>query len=150
MQIGGNMRKVGFIVALFSLVLCTSPASADIKPTPSPASTLSPTLEYEEAIQQFKIEMREYQQARILREKQLRVILNDFNRALKRASEDARIAGKSAASRATFAAARAAAATARDEAVLLLGPEPIAPTPPPKPNKGAKVFSPSQKPGKKN
>ena len=150
MQIGGTMRKVGFILALFSLAFCTSPAFADMKPTPSPASTLAPALQYEEAMQQFKIEMKEYQQARNFREQQLRVILNDFNRALRKASDDARVAGKSAASRASFAAARAAAATARDEAVLLLGPEPIAPTPPPKPNKGAKIFSPSQKPGKKN
>ena len=150
MQIGGTIRKIGFIVTLFSLVLCTSPAFADMKPTPTPASTLSPALEYEEAMQQFKIEMKEYQQARNFREQQLRAILNDFNRALKRASDDARIAGKGAASRASLAAARATAAIARDEAVLLLGPEPIAPTPPPKPNKGAKVFSPSQKPGKKN
>ena len=100
--------------------------------------------------EQFKIEMREYQEARALREQELRVILIEFNKALRRASEDARIAGKSAGSKATLASARAAAATARDEAVALLGPEPIAPIPPMKPMKGAKVSKEMQKPGKKN
>jgi len=144
------MRKVGFILTLFSLALCTSPASADMKPTPSPGSTLAPALQYEEAMQQFKIEMKEFQDARALREQQLRIILRDFNRALRKASEDALLAGKSAGSKAALAAARAAAASARDEAVALLGPEPVAPTPPTKPMKMSKSFGPSQKPGKKN
>jgi hypothetical protein len=94
--------------------------------------------------------MREYLEARALREQELRLILNEFNKALRKASEDARIAGKSAGSKAALASARAAAATARDEAVELLGPEPVAPTPPMKPSKGAKVTKEMPKPGKKN
>jgi hypothetical protein len=101
-------------------------------------------------MQQFKIDMKEYQDARVVREQQLRIILRDFNRALRKASEDALLAGKSAGSKAALAAARAAAASARDEAVALLGPEPVAPTPPAKPMKMSKSFGPSQKPGKKN
>ena len=144
------MRKVVLLVALLSLSLHALPATADVKPTPAPTSTLSPMTQYQLEFEQFKIEMREYQEARALREQELRVILIEFNKALRRASEDARIAGKSAGSKATLASARAAAATARDEAVALLGPEPIAPIPPMKPLKGAKVSKEMQKPGKKN
>ena len=144
------MRKVALLVALLSLSLHALPATADVKPTPAPTSTLSPMAQYQLDFELFKIEMREYQEARALREQELRVILIEFNKALRRASEDARIAGKSAGSKATLASARAAAATARDEAVALLGPEPIAPIPPIKPMKGAKVSKEMQKPGKKN
>ena len=144
------MRKVALLVALLSLSLHALPASADVKPTPAPTSTLSPMAQYQMDFELFKIEMREFQEARALREQELRVILIEFNKALRRASEDARIAGKSAGSKATLASARAAAATARDEAVALLGPEPIAPIPPMKPMKGAKVSKEMQKPGKKN
>jgi hypothetical protein len=94
--------------------------------------------------------MKAYQKSRALREQQLRSILIDFSRALKKAADDARFAGKSAASKAALASARAAAATARDEAVALLGPEPKPPVPPMKPMKSAKGFAPSQKPEKKN
>ena len=144
------MRKVGLLVALLSLSLVTVPASADVKPTPSPTLTLSPMAQYQVDFELFKIEMREYLEARALREQELRLILIEFNKALRKASEDARIAGKSAGSKAALASARAAAATARDEAVELLGPEPVAPTPPMKPSKGAKVTKEMQKPGKKN
>ena len=144
------MRKVALLVALLSLSLHALPATADVKPTPAPTSTLSPMAQYQLDFELFKIEMREYQEARALREQELRVILIEFNKALRRASEDARIAGKSAGSKATLASARAAAATARDEAVALLGPEPIAPIPPIKPMKGAKASKEMQKPGKKN
>ena len=144
------MRKVSLLVALLSLSLVTVPASADTKPTPAPTSTFSPMVQYQLDLEQFKIDMKLYQEARVLREQQLRVILNDFNRALRKATDDARFAGKSAGSKAALASARAAAATARDEAVALLGPEPVAPTPPMKPMKSAKSFAPSQKPEKKN
>ena len=144
------MRKVALLVALLSLSLHALPATADVKPTPAPTSTLSPMAQYQMDFELFKIEMREYQEARALREQELRVILIEFNKALRRASEDARIAGKSAGSKAPLASARAAAATARDEAVALLGPEPIAPTPPMKPMKGTKASKETQKPRKKN
>jgi hypothetical protein len=144
------MRKVGLLVVLLSLSLITVPASADVKPAPTPTSTLSPMAQYQLDLEQFKIDMKEYQEARVLREQQLRSILIDFNRALKKASDDARVAGKSAGSKAALSSARAAAATARDEAVELLGPEPVAPTPPIKPMKGPKSSIQMQKPGKKN
>ena len=148
-----NKRTISsFVIAIVITSICASasPARADLKPTPTPISSLSPVAQYEAALQQYKVEMKMYLEARSLREQQLREILNDFNRALRKATEDARIAGKSAGSKATLASARAAAATARDEAVALLGPEPVAPTPPIKPMRDAKVSAPGQKPGKKN
>jgi len=137
-------------IAITSFGISVSPAHADVKPTPSPISTLSPTAQYVEALQQYKIDMRLYLEAKSLREQQLRLILNEFNRALKRASDESRSAGRGAGSKAAFAAARSEAATARDEAVALLGPEPEPPIAPIKPTKGAKSFTPSQKPTKKN
>jgi hypothetical protein len=145
-------RFTAIVIAIIvtSVGISASPARADLKPTPAPTSTLSPAAQYEEALQQYKIDMRAYQEARALREQQLRMILMDFNRALRKAADDARFAGKSAGSKAALASARAAAATARDEAVALLGPEPEPPIAPMKPMKIAKSFAPSQKPGKKN
>jgi len=144
------LQAVLITLTIFTLGISGSPAHADIKPTPSPAPILSPAEQYAEAMQKYKDEMKEYQDARVLRELQLRIILRDFNRALRKATEDALLAGKSAGSKAALAAARAAAATERDEAVALLGPEPVAPTPPAKPMRIAKSFAPSQKPAKKN
>jgi hypothetical protein len=143
-------RAALITLTIFTLGISGSSAHADVKPTPSPAPILSPADQYAEAMQQFKIDMKEYQDARVVREQQLRIILRDFNRALRKAAEDALLAGKSAGSKAALAAARASAANERDEAVALLGPEPVAPTPPVKPMKMAKSFAPSQKPGKKN
>ncbi len=149
-MVARRSQAILMTMAIFSIGISNSSAYADVKPTPSPAPILSPAEQYAEAMQQFKIEMKEFQDARALREQQLRIILRDFNRALRKASEDALLAGKSAGSKAALAAARAAAASARDEAVALLGPEPVAPTPPAKPMKMSKSFGPSQKPGKKN
>jgi hypothetical protein len=141
-------RAALITLTIFTLGISSSSAHADVKPSPAPL--LSPADQYAEAMQQFKIDLKEYQDARVVREQQLRIILRDFNRALRKAAEDALLAGKSAGSKAALAAARAAAANERDEAVALLGPEPVAPTPPVKPMKMAKSFAPSQKPGKKN
>ena len=149
-MVARQLRAIVVALSITSVALSTSVARADVRPTPSPTSTLSPAAQYEEALQQFKIDWKAFQDARALREQQLRMILIDFNRSLRKAAEDARIAGKNAGSKAALAAARATAAAERDEAVALLGPEPVAPTPPAKPLKGAKISSPSQKPGKRN
>ena len=149
-MVARQLRAIVVAISIASIGLSTSTAHADVRPTPSPTSTLSPAAQYDEALQQFKIDWKEFQYVRALREQQLRMILIDFNRSLRKAAEDARIAGKNAGSKAALAAARAAAAAERDEAVALLGPEPVAPTPPAKPLKGAKISSPSQKPGKRN
>ena len=149
-MIASRFTAIVIAITVTSIGISISPARADLKPTPAPTSTLSPAAQYEEAMEQFKIDMKVYQKARALHEQQLRMILMDFNRALRKAADDARFAGKSAGSKAALASARAAAATARDEAVALLGPEPEPPIAPMKPMKVGKAFGPSQKPGKKN
>ena len=145
-----RFKAIVIAITIASTGISASPARADLKPMPAPTSTLSPAAQYEEEMEQFKIDMKVYQKARALHEQQLRMILMDFNRALRKATDDARFAGKSAGSKAALASARAAAATARDEAVALLGPEPEPPIAPMKPMKVGKGFGPSQKPGKKN
>jgi hypothetical protein len=146
------VNRKAAIVAIASIFALSSitVAAADVTPSPTPTSTLSPMQQYVQALEQFKVDMKQYQVARALREKQLRVIFSEFNAALKKASEDARVAGKSAATKATLASARAAAAAARDEAVSLLGPEPIAPTPPAKPAKAPRMADQGKKPEKRN
>lgn len=148
MQIKRKAATVA-IATILSLSSITF-ATAEVSPSPTPSSTLSPAQQYAQALEQFKVDMKEYQIARALREKQLRLILADFNSALRKASEDARMAGKSAATKAALASARAAAAAARDEAVSLLGPEPIAPTPPAKPAKAPRMAEQGKKPEKRN
>jgi len=148
--VASRFTAIVIAITVTSIGISISPARADLKPTPAPTSTLSPAAQYEEAMEQFKIDMKVYQKARALHEQELRMILMDFNRALRKATDDARFAGKSAGSKAALASARAAAATARDEAVALLGPEPEPPIAPMKPMKVGKGFGPSQKPGKKN
>ena len=150
MVITRRFKAIVIAITIASTGISASPARADLKPMPAPTSTLSPAVQYEEEMEQFKIDMKVYQKARALHEQQLRMILMDFNRALRKATDDARFAGKSAGSKAALASARAAAATARDEAVALLGPEPEPPIAPMKPMKVGKGFGPSQKPGKKN
>ena len=149
-MIASRFTTIVIAITVTSIGISISPARADLKPTPAPTSTLSPAAQYEEAMEQFKIDMKVYQKARALHEQELRMILMDFNRALRKATDDARFAGKSAGTKAALASARAAAATARDEAVALLGPEPEPPIAPTKPMKVGKGFGPSQKPGKKN
>ena len=145
-----RFRAIVIALTITSIGISASAAHADVRPTPSPTSTLSPAAQYEEELEQYKSDLKAFQKARALREQQLRMILIDFNKALKKAADDARFAGKSAGSKAALAAARAAAATARDEAVALLGPEPEPPIAPMKPMKIARGFTPSQKPGKRN
>lgn len=75
----------------------------------------------------------------------------EFIKALERAARDAKVAGKGAGSKANLAAARAQAASVRDQAVAALGLPPIPPIPPQKPGKVNKMKSPpSPRPEKKN
>lgn len=139
------------LIAISSLAISvTSSFAAEVTPAP----TLSPIQQYELDLLKFKIEYRIYQDARALREQELRAIAITFAQALRQASEDARSAGRGASSRAVFAAARALAATNRDKAVAELAPLMNPPQPPIKPNgfpgKGNKSKMPSPRADKKN
>ena len=148
------MRKGVLIAASLSLSLFALPASADITPTPTPTptptSTLSPLQQYAIDLEVYREEFKDYKIARGKYDRQLIAISFEFNRALERASRDAKILGKGAASRANLAAARAQAATVRDLAVAALGTPPIPPLPPQKPQILNKFKSQSPQAKKKN
>lgn len=120
----------------------------------TPAPTLSPVQQYEFDLMEYKLEYRIYQDARALREKELRAIAITFNQAIKQAYMDAKSAGRGASSKAAFAAARALAAANRDKAVAELEPLMSPPQPPIKPkgfsHKGNKSKGPSPRADKKN
>lgn len=140
---------------LLSLTLSISalPATA-VESTPSPAATLSPIAQYELDMIEFKNQFKIYQEARALREQELRAIGATFIQALKQASKELKNAGRGASSRANFAAATALAAANRDKAVAELEPLMNPPQPPSKPSgfgmKGNKQKGPSPKAEKKN
>ena len=142
---------------LLSLTLSISalPATAvEITPSPSPSATLSPIQQYELDMIEFKNQFKIYQEARALREQELREIGATFIQALKQASKEFKSAGRGASSRANFAAATALAAANRDKAVAELEPLMNPPQPPAKPSgygmKGNKQRGPSPKAEKKN
>ena len=142
---------------LLSLTLSISalPATAvEITPSPSPSATLSPIQQYELDMIEFKNQFKIYQEARALREQELREIGATFIQALKQASKEFKNAGRGASSRANFAAATALAAANRDKAVAELEPLMNPPQPPAKPSgygmKGNKQRGPSPKAEKKN
>jgi flagellar biosynthesis/type III secretory pathway protein FliH len=127
-------KRPTFLVVFTSIIIFTAGTSASAAENNLPsAPALSPHQLYELALIKYKIELSIYQDAREVREQQLRAIANTFNQALKQAHEEARSAGKNASSKATFAAARAIAAANRDRAVADLEPLMSAPLPPEKP-----------------
>ena len=152
-----NMPRTRHLITpvLLSLTLSISalPATA-VEITPSPAATLSPIQQYELDMIEFKNQFKIYQEARALREQELREIGATFIQALKQASKEFKNAGRGASSRANFAAATALAAANRDKAVAELEPLMNPPQPPAKPSgygmKGNKQRGPSPKAEKKN
>jgi hypothetical protein len=145
-------HRILFIVISSLVVTMTSSPSFAAEVTPAP--TLSPAQQYELDLIKYKIEYRIYQDARDLREKEIRAIAIKFNQALRQANEDARNAGRGASSKAAFAAARALAAANRDKAIAELPPLMTPPQPPIKPkgfvSKGNKSKEPSPRSDRKN
>lgn len=142
------------LLVLISALAFSTPSSSSFATDVTPVPTLSPAQQYELDLIKYKIEYRIYQDARDLREKELRAIAIEFNQALRRAAEDARNAGRGASSKAAFAAARALAAANRDKAVAELPPLMSPPQPPVKPYgfaaKGSKSKGPTPRADKKN
>jgi hypothetical protein len=145
-------HRILFIVISSLVVTMTSSPSFAAEVTPAP--TLSPAQQYELDLIRYKIEYRIYQDARDLREKELRAIAIEFNQALRQANADARNAGRGASSKAVFAAARALAAANRDKAIAELPALMSPPQPPVKPYgfsaKGSKSKGPTPRADKKN
>jgi hypothetical protein len=147
-------RKRRILLIAISSMMISTTSSSSFAAEVTPAPTLSPAQQYELDLIKYKIEYRIYQDARELREKELRAIATTFIRALREAHADYRLAGRGASSKATFAAARAVAAANRDKAVADLVPLMNPPQPPVKPSgylaKGNKSKTPSPKGEKKN
>ncbi|KGA18479.1 hypothetical protein GM50_8495 [freshwater metagenome] len=148
------LSRSRILLVLISALAISTPSTSSFAADVTPIPTLSPAQQYELDLIKYKIEYRIYQDARDLREKELRAIAIEFNQALRRAAEDARNAGRGASSKAAFAAARALAAANRDKAVAELPPLMTPPQPPVKPYgfsaKGSKSKGPSPRVDKKN
>jgi hypothetical protein len=149
-----NKRHTVLIATAALIFLPVSTPVTYAENNQSPALALSPHQLYELELITYKIELRIYQDARNVREQQLRSIANTFNQAIRQAYEDSKMAGRGASSKANFAAARAVAAANRDKAVADLEPLMSPPIPPEKPSghssKGNKSKAPSPKAEKKN
>lgn len=151
------MPRMRHLITPFLLSLTLSipafPANA-VEITPSPAATLSPIQQYELDMIEYRNQFKIYQEARALRDQELRAIGASFIQALKQASKELKNAGRGASSRANFAAATALAAANRDKAVAELEPLMNPPQPPTKPfgygMKGNKPKGPYPKTDKKN
>jgi hypothetical protein len=150
------MRKVVLAAVALSLSLFAVPASAEVTPAPTPTSTLSPSQQYAIEFDAYREDFKNFKIARANYDRQLFAIALEFYKALDRAARDSKTVGKSAASKANLAAARAQAATVRDQAVAALGNPPIPPLPPqkpqnpPKPQAADKFKSQGPRPEKKN
>lgn len=145
------MRRAIAATLVIALSALTAPAYADVTPSPSPTSTLSPAQQYEVDLEKYREDFKNYKTARAEYDRQLNAIAMEFIKALERAARDAKVAGKGAGSKANLAAARAQAASVRDQAVAALGLPPVPPIPPQKPGKVNKLKSPpSPRPEKKN
>ena len=134
-----RLRPAVVTTALFiflSAWATSQPAQADPSPTPSPSSTSDA---YKSTQDLYKIDRQNFIQAMRERDIKMRVINSIFKGAIEKAYTDARIAMTSAVTpeqKNLIAANRrnaiALAITARDAAILALGP---IPTPPAKPEK---------------
>lgn len=149
------LKKYSIIlVTVSSLLLSVTSNSQSLATESTPNPILSPIQQYEIDLIKYKVDYRIFQDARTLREQELRAIAITFIQALRQANEDARNAGRGASSKAAFAAARALAASNRDKAVAELEPLMSPPKPPIKPNgfssKGSKSKGPFPRTEKKN
>lgn len=148
------LSRKRILLVLISSLLISTPSTSSFAADVTPVPTLSPAQQYELDLIKYKIEYRIYQDARELRDRELRAIAVAFAQALRQANEDARNAGRGASSKAAFAAARALAATNRDKAVAELPPLMSPPQPPVKPYgfsaKGNKSKGPTPRADKKN
>jgi hypothetical protein len=145
------MRRAIAATLVIALSALAAPAYADVTPSPSPTSTLSPAQQYEVDLEKYREDFKTYKTARAEYDRQLNAIAMEFIKALERAAREAKVAGKGAGTKANLAAARAQAASVRDQAVAALGLPPVPPTPPQKPGKANKMKSPpSPRPEKKN
>jgi uncharacterized membrane protein len=125
--------------AIFLLAAFSSPASADVTPTPTPTSQ---TDLYKISMEQFKKERELFNIAVRERNQKLKSINQAFDSAIRKARQDSKLAMQSAlkpeqksAINSNLKSVIAAAVIARESAIEALGEPPIQPTEPPRPPK---------------
>jgi uncharacterized membrane protein len=125
--------------AIFLLAAFSSPASADVTPTPTPTSQMDL---YKISMEQFKKERELFNIAVRERNQKLKSINQAFDSAIRKARQDSKLAMQSAlkpeqksAINSNLKSVIAAAVIARESAIEALGEPPIQPTEPPRPPK---------------
>lgn len=125
--------------AIILLAAFSSPASADVTPTPTPTSQIDL---YKISMEQFKKERELFNIAVRERNQKLKSINQAFDSAIRKARQDSKLAMQSAlkpeqksAINSNLKSVIAAAVIARESAIEALGEPPIQPTEPPRPPK---------------
>jgi hypothetical protein len=125
--------------AIILLAAFSSPASADVTPTPTPTSQMDL---YKISMEQFKKERELFNIAVRERNQKLKSINQAFDSAIRKARQDSKLAMQSAlkpeqksAINSNLKSVIAAAVIARESAIEALGEPPIQPTEPPRPPK---------------
>ncbi len=125
--------------AIFLLTVFSSPAYADVSPTPTPTSQMDL---YKLSMEQFKKDRDQFNIAVRERNQKLKSINQAFDSAIRKARQDSKLAMQSAlkpeqksAINSNLKSVIAAAIIARESAIEALGEPPIQPTEPPRPPK---------------
>jgi len=136
------------IIALGVTIALGAPLSAFADASPSPSASQSPASDFQSALTQYKSDMEQYRTLINEREQTRKIITQSFLQAVSSANSAAKAAMRSAKTADAKAAVLAQqknavslASTVRDAALTDLGPVPIEPTKPVKPQE----FAPTKK-----
>jgi len=131
------VAKLSGAIILFSSF--SSPASADVTPTPAPTSQLDL---YKVSMEQFKKDRDQFNAAVRERNQRIKSINQAFDSAVRKARQDSKLAMQAAlkpeqksAINSNLKAVIAAAIIARESAIEALGEPPVQPTEPARPSK---------------
>jgi hypothetical protein len=126
--------------AIFLLAVFSSPASADVSPTPTPTSQMDL---YKLSMEQFKKDRDQFNAAVRERNQRIKSINQAFDSAVRKARQDSKLAMQAAlkpeqksAINSNLKSVIAAAIIARESAIEALGEPPVQPTEPARPSKG--------------
>ncbi len=125
--------------AIFLLAVFSSPASADVSPTPTPTSQMDL---YKLSMEQFKKDRDQFNAAVRERNQKIKSINQAFDSAVRKARQDSKLAMQAAlkpeqksAVNSNLKSVIAAAIIARESAIEALGEPPVQPTEPARPSK---------------
>jgi hypothetical protein len=125
--------------AIILLAVFSSPASADVSPTPTPTSQMDL---YKLSMEQFKKDRDQFNAAVRERNQRIKSINQAFDSAVRKARQDSKLAMQAAlkpeqksAINSNLKSVIAAAIIARESAIEALGEPPVQPTEPARPSK---------------